>query len=272
MRHKKRKLLSRLISFDKVSSFNRSNQKGFTLFEVIIVVGLIAFVYGIAIPNFNLQSGNEVASRIGKLSEDIRSAFDYSILTGKPLRMVFKLHKGDYWLETTESNQVKLGNDKVELDPLPEDENVERQLFDEEFQVYVDLAGESVPDPDNDGESIFVETPVTKAKEKLRKPFWHKLDGLEWSTRNLGSYLVFRDIQAEHHQRPISLEDGPEAVAMIYFLPQGFMEKSIIHIYFTNADGMPDENQEPFSVITHPYEGYAEVISGLEKIDFNSDE
>ena len=245
---------------------------GFTFLEIIIVVAIVAFAYSIAIPNFNLQSGNEVASRIGKLSEDLRSAFDYSILSKKPLRMVFRLHTGEYWLEETESPNVRMGNDKVELDPLPEQEKEDRQFFDEEFQRYIDLAGESITDPENEDESIFVETPVTKAKNKLRKPFWSKLDSLEWETRNLGDYLIIRDLQAEHHVRPISLEDGSDAVAMIYFLPHGYVEKSVIHIYFKDGEGLPDENQEPFTVITYPYEGYADVISGLDNIDFDRDD
>lgn len=245
-------------------------ESGFTLLEVIIVIGLVGFIYAVALPNFSLNTGSEVATKIGGLSEDIRSAFDYSVLTGKPLRMVFHLYSGDYWLETTENKNVKLGNDKINTDPRPEDEQQRLADFNEEFQKYEDLLGEVVKDSESD-EDIPMDTPVIKAKEKLRGPTWHRLDSLEWQKRNLGEYLVIWKMKTEHLDRAMSIEDeGQGAFAMLYFLPQGYVEKAFMHIYFRKGEGEIDQDEAPYTLITHPYEGIAEVQVGLEEIDLES--
>ncbi|NRA43619.1 MAG: type II secretion system protein [Oligoflexales bacterium] len=254
----------------------KNNAKGFTLLEVIIVIGLVAFVYGVAIPNFNLKTGNEVASKLGQFAEDIRSAYDYSVLTGRPLRLVFKLYDGEYWLETTKeessvSHQIKIGNEAIRADPLPEDEKQRMLFFDEDFQRYEDIVGESVPNPETGEEDIPVFSPVIKAKEKLRGPIWEKLDSLEWAGRRIGPFLMVRDLQTTHHQQPVSLEDGPNVVGMIYFLPQGYVEKTVLHVFYQKEKGEVDPDQTPYTILVHPYDGYAEVRVGFEEIDIFSE-
>ncbi|MFK7823051.1 MAG: Tfp pilus assembly protein FimT/FimU [Oligoflexales bacterium] len=254
----------------------RNKAKGFTLLEVIIVIGLVAFVYAVAIPNFNLKTGNEVASKLGQFAEDIRSAYDYSILTGKPLRLVFKLYDGEYWIETISDNsavqKVKLGNEAISSDPLPEDEQQRLAFFDEDFQRYEDIVGEAVPNPESDDEEeIVVVSPVIKAKDVLKGPIWQKLDSLEWSGRRIGPFLMVRDLQTTHHQQPVNVEDGPGVVGMIYFLPQGFVEKTVLHVFYQKDKGEVDPDQTPYTILVHPYDGYAEVRVGFEEIDIFSE-
>lgn len=250
------------------------SQKGFTLLEVIIVIGLVAFIYSVAIPNMNLMSGNEVATRIGQLSEDIRAAYDYSVLTGKPVRMVFKLYSGQYWLEATDSPNVKLGDALVSKDPSPQEDEYRRADFEEEFQKYVELMQESVKYTDSesgDEEDIPEESPVIRAKDQLMGPSWYRLDSLEWSGRTMGDFLIIQSLWSEHHERAISLEEyGQEALGMIYFLPSGYVERAVIHVYHKKDEGEADTEQTPYTVLTHPYEGFAEVRSGYEEIDVHN--
>lgn len=267
--------LRRRNDLDQTNSPGKNQVSGFTLLEVIIVIGLVAFVYGVAIPNFNLRTGNEVASKLGQFAEDIRSAYDYSVLTGKPLRLVFNLYEGEYWLETpkedTVDHKIKLGNEAIDADPLPEDEKQRIAFFDEDFQRYEDVVGESVPNPEEGEDDIVVVSPVIKAKDKLRGPIWEKIDSLEWSGRRIGPYLMVRDLQTTHHQRPVSVEDGPGAVGMIYFLPQGYVEKTVLHVFYQKDKGEVDPDQTPYTILVHPYDGYAEVRSGFEEIDIFSE-
>ena len=253
-----------------------NSSRGFTLLEVIIVIGLVAFAYAVAIPNFNLQTGNEVASKLGQFAEDVRAAYDYSVLTGKPLRLVIKLYEGTYWLETPKEgahvHKIKLGNEAIVADPLPEDEQQRLEYFNDDFQRYEDAVGEAVPSPDEgDGEDIPVVSPVLKAKDKLRGPEWQKIDSLEWSDRRIGPYLLVRDMRTTHHQQAVSIEDGPQALGMIYFLPQGYVEKTVLHVFFQKDQGVVDSDQTPYTILIHPYDGYAEVRSGFEEIDIFSE-
>ncbi|MCB9228114.1 MAG: type II secretion system protein [Deltaproteobacteria bacterium] len=249
--------------------------EGFTLIELIIVVGLLAYIYTAALPNLSLISENEAASRIGQLSEDVRAAYDYSVLTGNPLRMVFQLSDGKYWLESTDTKNVRLGDALVERDLSPEEEKYHLEDFDAEFQEYEDMMGEAsnYTDPATGREEEIVRTsPVITAKKKLRGPVWSRLDSLEWGVRDLGAFLFIQDLWAEHHERRISSEDqDADTVAMIYFLPGGYVEKAVIHIAYHGEEGQADPEKAPYTVLTHPYEGIAEVRSGYEDIDIRKD-
>lgn len=256
-----------------MTELNKKGPRGssaFTVLEVIIVIGIVAFIYVVALPNFNLKSGTEVANKVGRLSEDIKSAYDYSVLTRKPLRMVFHLASGDYWVESTDATHVKLGAEKVLLDPVPEEERRSQEEFDETFQEYVELAGEELVD-EKTNEPIPIVTPVLQAKDKLRGPNWYRLDSLEWKKRNLGEFLIIKNFQAEHHERVISLEDhGEEAIAMLYFLPVGYVEHAMMHIYFRDGEGRPDENEVPYTLETNSYLGVLDVRAGFEEIDLRT--
>ncbi|MEZ4741102.1 MAG: hypothetical protein R3B45_01410 [Bdellovibrionota bacterium] len=246
-------------------------ESAFTLIEIIIVISLIAFVYAIAMPNLGMMGANEVAVKLGRLNSDIRSAYDLAVLSGKSYRMVFELKSGDYWLEETETPDVKLGDEKTPGDPT-EDEILEKKsMFDETFEEYEELAGEEVTNPESD-KKIAPESPVLLAKEKLQGPEWTKVDSLEWKKRSLGDGLIIKDMQAEHHQRKVSLEvDGESARGFIYFLPNGYVEDAYLHIYYTDNDGGINEDKEPYTIKTSPWEGVGTIIDGYEEIDLSSD-
>ena len=253
---------------DRPTKRSSCSQSGFSLIEIIIVIGLVAFVFMIAIPNFNLKTGTEVANRLARLGEDFRSAYDYSILTGKPCRLVFELYTGRYWLETTDHKDVFLGNRKVLNDPLPFEEDDRREQFDTDFDEYVELGEESFTSADSD-DDIVTTSPVLRAKEQLRGPQWYKHQSLEWTGRSLGDALAIRSVIAEHHERAITVEDvGEEAVAFIYFLPQGYVEKAAMYIYY-RLDGYSfDMEANPYRLVTKPYLGEAR-IDVISKHDVN---
>ena len=259
-------------------AFNRLVRTGpagmspaFTLLEVIIVIGIVAFAYSVALPNLNLITGNEVATRIGQLREDIRAAWDYSLVTRKPLRMVFDLYRGRYWLEAADEQEARLGGALAGKDLSPEEERYRQEAFEEEFQKYADFLGEPVKytDPKNGREKEVIEkSPVLLAKEQLKGPSWSRLDTHEWGVRELGDFLVIQDLWAEHHDRPVSLEEfGQEALAMIYLMPSGYVEKSVIHIGYKLSEGVVDPERAPYTIVTRPYEGFADVSSGYEEVD-----
>jgi prepilin-type N-terminal cleavage/methylation domain-containing protein len=244
---------------------------GFSLIEVIVVVAIIAFVYTVAMPQFNARTGTEMTQKLNQLSSDVRSAYDLSVLTGKTYRFVFQFNSGDYWLEEPDRPDVYLGAEKLDRDPTEAEEKDEQQAFDTKFQEYVDLAGQAVADPKGDHE-IPPTSPVVTAKAKLRKPTWTRVENLEWSARTLGPHLMIRDMQAEHHGHKQDLvELGPDARAMIYIFPSGYIERAVIHIAVKKDEMTPDETQEPYTITTDPYEGIAEIESGYQDVDVHED-
>lgn len=248
-----------------------AREGGFSLIEVIIVMALMAFVYSVALPQFNMRSGAETATKLNGLAGDIRGAFDLAVLTGKPYRLVIQFNSGDYWLEETDQSTFSLGSDKIDRDPGEQEEKDEAIAFDSKFNDYIEMAGSAVSDPKS-GKEIPPESPVLAAKSQLKRAHWSRVDSLEWSNRSIGPHMMVKAMQAEHHGHKQDLSEiGPEARAMIYFFPSGYVERAVIYIYFKKDELVPDETQEPYTIVTNPYEGVAEVTPGYHDYDVQHD-
>lgn len=250
----------------------KSHNSGFTLIEIIIVLSLMGFVFTIAMPAIFGPSANEIAGKLGRLTADIRAAYDEAVLKRKYFRLVFNLASGDYWLEMTESTNVKFGDDRFEVDPTEDQEKEVKAEFESQFLEYEDLAGETIHDPDSD-KQIKPESPVLNAKDSLAPPVWDVVSSLEWKRRSLGDALIIRDMQAEHHKRKVSIEeDGEKARAFIYFFPNGYVENAYIHVYYRKGDIGFDEEKEPYTIKTLPWEGVATIVDGLVEIDLTKED
>lgn len=239
---------------------------------MIIVLSLMGFFFTVAMPSMMGPSASEISGRLGRLLGDVRAAYDMSVLTNKHYRLVFHLASGDYWLETTDSSTVKIGNANVDLDPTVEEQKEAIENFNTDFAEYKDLAGETVTDPESEQE-IVPESPVLQAEEKLKVPEWYPVQNLEWKKRSLGPELIIKSMQSEHHQRRISIEeDGEQVAAFIYFFPNGYVQKAYIHIYYREGDLGYDEEQEPYTIRTHAWEGVASILDGYVEVDLTKDE
>lgn len=248
-----------------------SGASGFSLIEVILVVALIAFVYTVALPQLNMRTGAEVAQKMNQLAGDIRSAFDLSVLTGKTYRMVFMFNSGDYWLEEADRVDVYLGNDKQDRDPTENEEKDEQVAWEQKIQEYTELAGSIVVDPKKEKE-IPPTSPVLMAKDKLRKPKWTRVENMEWSKRSLGPFMMIQEMQAEHHgEKQDFSKDGAEARGMIYFFPSGYVQRAYLVVAFKKDELQIDTEQQPYTVITRPYEGTAEVLPGYQEVNVHED-
>ena len=246
-----------------------TNRQGFTLLETILIVGLLAGVYAYAVPQFGLFSGLERSSTLNRIAVDIRSAYDTAVLTGKVHRLVFNLSKGEYWLEVADRNNVYLGVAGQGRDLSKEEEEEQRLEFEESFSAYEDMLANPVRDPESDKEIALI-TPLVAAKKRLVAPKWSVIKNLEWQKRTVGPQLALIAMQAEHHEQKQSVEDndfdGDELQAYLYFFPEGYVERAVIHLVPIDGDTI-DRNATPYTVRTKPHEGIATVVAGREELD-----
>ena len=71
-------------------------RKGYTLIELIIVTTLISILTAIAIPNFPLLSGRQLAGTAWKIAGDVRLARSEAVITGQTCRITFYVAEGNY--------------------------------------------------------------------------------------------------------------------------------------------------------------------------------
>lgn len=241
----------------------RQNQKAFTMIEIIMVVALLGFIYAAVLPGFKNATGIDDANQLNQFTGSIRTAYDYAILYQKNVRLRIHLMSGKYWLEEANGEVIRIPNDPVEVDLTTEEEKEQIEVFEADFEKYTDLAGESVPDLDDDEKTIHFKSPVISAKDRLKPTQWIKVDSSEWRGRSLGETLLFRLVQTDHHTGPVLIDDyGNEAVVSIYFSPDGRCEKTLIQIFYQLRDGVPDTDQLPYSVLVNPFNGAAELVNG----------
>lgn len=248
----------------------RKSMRAFTLLEILIVLALIGFVYAVALPSLTMRTGTQVSNALGRLGEDVRSVFDLAILTNMPHRMVFNLFTGEYWVEICDEADVKLSA-PVNGTDSPSMEEERRERFETEFEKYRDLVGHPVKDLTSD-EEIEPSSPVLEAKARLKGPGWSRLKGMEWSQRLLGEQIGIRSMQAEHHERKISIEDdGKDAIAYVYVFP-GYIERAVFYIYYRVGEFAFDMEQAPYTILTRPYKGELDIRSGLTEVDVRSED
>ncbi|MBP6218108.1 MAG: type II secretion system protein [Oligoflexales bacterium] len=246
----------------------RRNSRAFTLIEILIVISLLAITYTMAAPSLGLQQETQVAHLLSQLNTDIRSAFDAAVLNKKAYRMVFHLQTGDYWLEEADRADFYLGADKILSEPSTREEEERYHESLARFEKFEELVGEPITQARSD-EKIKQVSCVINAKADLTAVRWSRVNSEEWSEkRTLGSILIIKDMQAEHHPSILSLESlGPEAHGRIYFLPIGYVEKAFMHIFYRLGDDALDQEKQPYTLVTQPYAGESIINSGYDDID-----
>lgn len=245
---------------------------GFSLMEMIIVIALAALMFVVAAPSFTLTEETEAAQKLGALAGDIRAAYDTTVLSRKPHRLVFSFGSGDYWLESTDREDFFMGDEKLDRDPTPEEIQDRKAMFEEEFEQYKLLAGKEVEDPEEE-RVVKPTSPLMAAKDKLAPVEWKAVEDAEWSVRKLGPQFGIRSMQAEHHGRLQTFEElGAEGFAYLYFFPQGYVERAVIHVAPADPNDRERYDERTYTIVTEPYEGLADISSGFKEVDITRDE
>ena len=239
-----------------------------TMIEIAVVIALIAFLYSIAVPQFSLRSGTEAATKVQRVADDIRGAFDLAVLNNKTYRLSFVLATGEYWLEQSDRDVSFFGEAKGGKDPTAEEAKAKNEEFDAQTKEMELLAGEPVKDEDGKNIPGSNESPILKHRAAARGPKWTRVEELEWTDRTLGPFLMISEMQAEHHEQKQVLADlGETGRAFIYFFPSGYVEKAFITIAFKKDRMVVDDDKKPYTIVTRPFLGNADVLTGTAEID-----
>ena len=84
---------------------------------------------------------------------------------------------------------------------------------------------------------------------------------------------MIRSMQTEHLQKLMTLEElGQEAYAYLYFFPQGYVERAVIHVSPADLEDKSKLDEKTYTVQTSPYEGVAVADVGYKEVDVRNDE
>ncbi len=259
-------------SFSEIVKSKRGGgSAGFTLLEVLLVISIMAVIFIVVIPNFNIVPSTEASSKVNGLAGDIRAAYDMAVLHRKPYRLVFEFKTGDYWLETTERVDFQFSENQQNHDLSPQEAKEEAEKFDEDMKEFVELAGKDAEDPDT-GKPIKPTSPLLSASTVLKPAVWTQVSDSEWNKRSLGPRFMLRSMQAEHHKAMQTYEElQADGYAYLYFFPEGYVERAVIYLAPADESDKSKWDQLTYTVTTRPWEGLAEVESGYKEVDLSHD-
>lgn len=169
-----------------------NSRRGFTLLELMIVLGITAALVALALPRIGSQN-NQMRKAVRQISAISRELHTNAKLQGAIFRLVIDLGsdakdkkvKQFYWVEKSTSKTI-LKPDEMTYVPSPETPNSQE---------------------DSPPSAFALDTKITKEK------------------RELPGELRFEDIEMKRSEAPFV-----NGIVYIHFFPQGLAEEAVIHI------------------------------------------
>ena len=209
----------------------RRLQRGFSLIEIMVVIAILAGLVGAVTVGARGLQRSEMKRTASRLAGAMRFCFDRALTTGRTYRIVVDLDEQKYWAEATDERFL-LPLDKQRA--LEEEQEDRRKEADEPEP----LAG-AAEDP-------LAALGIPKdVSGRLPRARFEEFKSAALGTVSLDRARVLGVWTAGAEERQT------EGKAMLYYFPQGFAERSIVHI--GTADGVN------FSLVQHPLTGKVSI-------------
>jgi general secretion pathway protein H len=179
--------------------------RGFTLIEILLVVGLMAIMSAVIVSGSGALSGTRMRSAAALIMSSVRMAMTRANSVGRPVRLVFDIEAGRLMLEETRGRMLRVQNHE-------EGAKAGAQAATEAEQEAAEYAKEIVQGP--------------RAPQATFSPVAAFADGEDAAAgRELGKDIRFLQVQTEHDTEP-----RVEGRAYLYFWPGGGTERAAIQI------------------------------------------
>ncbi len=185
-----RKVVKDLIKISQPMTW--TNSKGFTLIEMMVVIGIIVLISVVSMPTISSYFQLSLNSATRDLATTIKEAYNSTVIGGTVYRLVYDIKDRSFWVE--------IGSSNVLLDTKESKEKEDkRRKFSSSIKNGKDAATAQ------DGFSL--DRIITR--KKLHLP-----QGVE-----------YEDIMTQQSQNPIT-----EGTAYTHFFPSGLTEQTVIHL------------------------------------------
>jgi prepilin-type N-terminal cleavage/methylation domain-containing protein len=175
----------------KKRGFDTKKTAGFSLIELMIVIGILGLVGLIAIPSISNTFRFSVQSTGRELATLIKDAGNSAQITGKVHRVVYDLKNQQYWVESTNETTLLKSDESIE-----QEKKKSRGFFAKEDE-----------------------------EEKKKNGGFRQDSLLTKKKRTLAVGVSFKDVVTEQSETPIT-----EGLAYTHIFPQGLTEKTMVHL------------------------------------------
>jgi general secretion pathway protein H len=183
-----------------------AGQRGFTLIEILLVVGLMAILSAVIVSGSGMLTGTRMRSAGALIMSSVRMAMTRANSIGRPVRIVFDLNAGRLMMEETRGRMLRVSDHE-------EGAKAGAQAATEAEQQAAEYARDIVQGPRAPA-AMF--SPVASFASDSDDPALG---------RELGKDIRFIQVQTEHDTEPRT-----EGRAYLYFWPGGGTERASIQI------------------------------------------
>jgi general secretion pathway protein H len=220
----------------------RASSGGFTLLEMMLVLGLVGLLAVSVVTGFRAFAKSDLRGSASKLAGAIRYLFDRASTTGKTHRLVFDFEAGKYWAEVSDDRFFMPRERETDESRLKEaDEEAERLKEEKEAEE----RGSSFSDSDELIDPTRYQPTEWKPKRARFAMFQERSLKV---TKLKGAKLA--DMFTPRYAGPVTTGKG-----YLYFFPLGQTEPGLIRI--SDPDG-----ETFYSLLIHPLNGRVKVHAG----------
>ena len=208
----------------------RIRSSGFTLIEVLIVLGIIAGLMASAVSMIGVTAGSQMRKEAGNLNRIIRYVYHQAALTNQYYRLTFNLDDQQYFVEYSDT------------------------------PFYVVKEGDKLEEIRLDNEEGLDEDDLTAGTAAATGNFAESEDDL-LEVYKLSSNIKIAGVQIAHQN-----EKATAGVEYLYFFPRGYTEFAVIHISDQDEESYMTLIVNPLTGVVDMEEEFIEYEDALTKI------
>jgi general secretion pathway protein H len=225
-------------------SARRAAQRGLTIVELLIVIGLIAVVTGVAVGGTMQLASARLRRSATMITSAIKVAYTRATATSHDVRLVMDLDAQKIWLEESDAPMLVLTKGSTAMGGAEAVTDTERAALAE-------------------GEKILKGPPVPK-------PRFHPIEAYGFGDTEAGKGgkplqrgIGFRQVQAAHDDAPRT-----SGRAYLYFWPGGLTERASIQVQVAGET----EERNTLSLVVSPLTGKVNVKAGAVDLELPTDD
>lgn len=242
-------------------------EKGFSLLELLIVLGMIGAIAGAILPNLSLTSGSQISLALREFSLTLRNTYDSAILEGRIHRVVIQVKKGIYWAE-----QAPLGYEGRPPMAVNDEQAAEN---DARARLLEDL-NQAAADPRKaaDGKREYTQRSILVLRRNVLSPIkWNEVDDAVLYKRALPGAVAFASIYTPAMEKKAEFATaGEEDLAFVYFFPSGEALPAAIQFGIQGSENAINDAGPKFTIKLDSLTGHSEILEGFVEVDFKSDD
>ncbi|MBL4687776.1 MAG: type II secretion system protein [Nannocystaceae bacterium] len=252
----------------------RASQRGMTLIEILIVIGVLGLMLSMVVIGFSSGRNAETSRKVNQVANLVRYGYDKARVTGQHYRMLVDfenkfigLQEGDgrMYLPATDRDGKLVAYDESKAEqPAKRDERAE-QSFNQSVQAEI-VGGAGAA---GDGEASYEDAldpykPHPRKVPRRKPPLFQRFED-DNALPDLAQKIEFGDnfkivsVRTAEDLQPI--ESG---TASIYFFPRGRTQQT--HIQIQDKEG-----ENLFTIKVAPLTGRVTIVDGHEDLEVKGD-